>query len=61
MDFISDRVSCIKLNGRWCDIIVVNIHVQSEDKVHGIKDSFREEKERMFVSTPSVSHENPDR
>ena len=29
MEFITDRVSCITLKGRWCDIIVVNLHVPS--------------------------------
>jgi len=24
--FIRDRVYCITLNGRWCDISVVNVH-----------------------------------
>ena len=38
--FISDRVSCITLKGRWCDIIVLNAHSPSEDKYDDIKDSF---------------------
>ena len=29
---MSDRVSCITLKGRWCDIIVVNVHAPIEDK-----------------------------
>jgi hypothetical protein len=40
VDFISDRVSCITLKGRWCNIIVVNVHAPSEDKDGDIKDSF---------------------
>ena len=32
MEFISDRVSCIKLKGQWSDIIVLNVHAPSEDK-----------------------------
>ena len=43
MEFISDRVSCITLKGRWCDIIVLNEHALLEDKDNDIKDSFYEE------------------
>ena len=42
VEFISDRVSCITLKGRWCHIIVVNVHTPSEDKGDDIKDSFHE-------------------
>ena len=40
VEFISDRVSCITLKGRWCDIIVLNVHAPSEEKDDDIKDSF---------------------
>ena len=30
VDFISDRVFCITLKGRWCDIIVLNVHAPSK-------------------------------
>ena len=43
MKFISDRVSCITLKGRWCDIIVLNVLAPTEDKGDDIKDSFYEE------------------
>ena len=39
MEFISGRVSCITLKGRWCDIIVLNVHSPSEDKDDDIKDT----------------------
>ena len=52
MEFISDRVSCITLKGRWCDIIVVNVHSPSEDKDDDIKDSFYEQIERLFDQLP---------
>ena len=42
MEFISDRVSCITLKGRWCDIIVLNVHAPTEDKDDDIKYSFYE-------------------
>ena len=40
MEYISDRVSCITLNDRRCDIIVVHAHTPSEDKDDDTKDSF---------------------
>ena len=44
-EFVSDRVSYIVLRGRWCNIIVLNVHVPSEDKCDYSKDSFYEELE----------------
>jgi hypothetical protein len=32
VEFISDRMSYITLRGRWCDIIVLNVHTPCEDK-----------------------------
>ena len=32
VEFVSDRVSYIVLRGRWCNIIVLNVHAPSEDK-----------------------------
>ena len=52
MEFISDRVSCITKKGRYCDIIVLNVHAPSEDKDDDIKDSFYEEIERLFYQLP---------
>ena len=37
VEFISDRVSCITLKGQWCDIIVINVHIPSEDKGNELK------------------------
>jgi hypothetical protein len=33
VDFVSDTMSYIVLRGRWCNIIVMNVHVTSEEKV----------------------------
>jgi hypothetical protein len=35
----------IIMRGRWCDIIVLNVHVPTEDKIDDIKDRFYEELE----------------
>ena len=44
----SDCVPYITLKDRWCDIIVVNVHVPSEDKGGDIKEGFYEEIDRLF-------------
>jgi hypothetical protein len=50
MQFISDRMSYIILRGRWCSIIVLNVHAPCEDKGNGVKDSFYEELGRVLIS-----------
>jgi hypothetical protein len=32
VEFVSDRLSYIILRGRWCHIIVLNVHATTEDK-----------------------------
>ena len=48
VEFVSDRVSYIVMIGRWCNIIVVNVHAPSEEKSDESKDSFYEELEQVF-------------
>jgi hypothetical protein len=38
VEFVSDRMSFIILRGRWCHIIVLNIHAPTEDKTDDVKD-----------------------
>jgi hypothetical protein len=45
-------MSYIKLRGRWCHIIVLNVHAPTEDKTDDVKDSFYEELERVFDKFP---------
>jgi hypothetical protein len=40
--FASDRMSYIILRGRWCNIIVVNVHAPCEDKSDNANDNFYE-------------------
>jgi len=40
VEFVSDRVLYIVLRGRWCNIIVLNVHAPSEEKSDDSKDSF---------------------
>ena len=48
VEFVSDRLSYIVLKGRWRNIIVVNVHAQSEEKSDESEDSFYEELEQVF-------------
>jgi hypothetical protein len=36
-------MSYVILTGRWCDIIVLNVHAPTEDKIDDMKDRFYEE------------------
>ena len=45
-------LSYIVLRGRWCNIIVLNVHAPSEDKSDDSKDSFYEELEQVFDHFP---------
>jgi hypothetical protein len=50
LGFVSDRVSYTVLRGRWCNIIVLNGHAQSENKSDD--DSFYEELEQVSDHFP---------
>jgi hypothetical protein len=45
-------MSYIILRGRWCHIIVLNVHAPTGDKIYDVKDSFYEELERVFDKFP---------
>ena len=49
VEFVSDRVSYIVLRGRWCNIIVLNVHSSSEEKSDDSKDSYYEELEQVYI------------
>jgi hypothetical protein len=52
VEFISDRMTYIILRGRWCKIIVLNVHAPCEDKDDDVKDSFHEELGRVIDQFP---------
>ncbi|PNF21381.1 hypothetical protein B7P43_G15471 [Cryptotermes secundus] len=52
IEFVSDRISYITLRGRWCDIIILNVHAITEDKIDGIDDRFYGELEYVFDKFP---------
>jgi exonuclease III len=41
-------MSYIILRGRWCHIIVLNVHDPTEDETDDVKDSFYEKLESVF-------------
>jgi hypothetical protein len=45
-------MSYIILRGRWCYIIVLNVHAPIEDKTDYVKGSFYEELERVYDYFP---------
>jgi hypothetical protein len=52
VEFINDRISCIILRGRWCDIIVLSVHAPTEGKIDDMKNRFYEEIEHGFDKFP---------
>jgi hypothetical protein len=52
VEFVSDRMSYLILRGRCCNIIVLNVHGQTEDKINDLKDTFYEELEQVFDKFP---------
>ena len=48
-------MSYIVLRGRWCNIIVLNVHAPSEEKSDNSKDSFYEELEQVFDHFPKYN------
>jgi hypothetical protein len=48
VDFVSDRMSYIILRGRWCAIIVLNVHALTEDKINDVKNKLYEGLQCVF-------------
>jgi hypothetical protein len=59
VEFVSDRMSYIIVRGRWCHIIVLNVHAPTEDKADDVKDSFYEELECVFDKFPKYHMKMP--
>jgi hypothetical protein len=56
---VSDRMLYVKVRGRWCDIIILNVHtIPKEDKTDDRKDSFCEELECVFNKFPEHRMKN---
>jgi hypothetical protein len=52
VEFVSDRMLCMKLRGLCCHIIVLNVHAPTEDKTDDVMDSFCKELEHVFNEFP---------
>jgi hypothetical protein len=52
VQFIRDRISHTILRGRCRDIIVLNVHAPTKDKIDDMKDRFYEELEHVFDKFP---------
>jgi hypothetical protein len=52
VEFVSGRMPYLILRGRWCNIIVLNVHAPTEDKTDDVKDSYYEELEGMCDKFP---------
>ena len=52
MEFFSNWISHIVLRGRWCNIVVLNVHAPTKEKSDDSKDSFYEELEQVFDHFP---------
>jgi hypothetical protein len=51
-EFVSDRMSYIILRGRWCNIIVLNVHAPTVDKNYDdVKDSFYKELDVCLINS----------
>jgi hypothetical protein len=52
VETVRDGMSYIILRGRWCHIIVLNVHATTEDKIDDVKGSFNKELESEFDKFP---------
>jgi hypothetical protein len=52
VEFVSCRMSYIILRGRWCNIIVLNVHAPSKEKSDDSVDRFYKELEQVFGHFP---------
>jgi hypothetical protein len=52
VEFVLNRMPYIVLRSRWCNIIFLNVHAQSEEKSDDSKNSFYEKLEQVFYHFP---------
>ena len=54
VEFVSDRLSYIVLRGRWRNIILVNVHASSEEKVKSQKIVFVRNYNRCLITSRNI-------
>jgi hypothetical protein len=59
LEFVSDRMLYIVLRCCWCNIIVLNVHTSSQEKIYDTKDGFDEELEQVFHRFPKYQMKIP--
>jgi exonuclease III len=47
-EFVSDRMSCVRVRGLWGDIVVLNVHAPTEDKIDEVESSLYKELKPVF-------------
>ncbi|PNF28102.1 hypothetical protein B7P43_G12260 [Cryptotermes secundus] len=52
VQFVSDRMSYIILRARWWDVIVLNVHAPTENKINDMRARFYEEPEHVLDKFP---------
>jgi hypothetical protein len=52
VEFVIDRMPYTILRGPWYDIIILNVHVPTEDETNDMKDRFHGELEQVFDKLP---------
>jgi hypothetical protein len=55
VEFVSNRMPYIIIKGRWCHIVVLNVHVPNENIIDYVKNCFYEELERVFDKLPKYN------
>jgi hypothetical protein len=58
VEFISDMMMYEILRGRWCNVIVLNVHAPCEDKGDDVKESLYEKIGRDFDQFPRHDMKN---
>jgi hypothetical protein len=51
VQFVSHIISYIILRGCWCDIIVLNVHVPTENKIDDVRDRFYKDLDVYLISS----------
>jgi hypothetical protein len=52
VEVVRDGMLYIILKGRCCDVIVLNVHAPTEDKIDDMKNSFYKDLELVFDKLP---------
>jgi hypothetical protein len=54
VEFVSDGLSYITLRSRWCNIIVLNVHAPTGDKIVDLRTGFMKNWNRNLINSQST-------